>query len=80
MTEFPIDSGRVFDLEQPRTRDMPVLPPHQPGFDYFLHRHHEDEYRPDQETGSRSGASGVVICMEHSGTHIDAICHQSDDL
>ena len=23
-------------------------------------------------------ASGVIVCMEHSGTHIDAICHQSD--
>jgi kynurenine formamidase len=71
---------QVFDLEQPRTEAMPIHPAHQPGYSYLLHRHHEDEYRIDEETGSRSGASGVVICMEHSGTHIDAICHQSDDL
>lgn len=77
MTEIPIDGGRVFDLEQPRTRDMPVLPPHQPGFDYFLHRHHEDEY---ERTRPRTSASGLIVCTEHSGTHIDAICHQADDL
>jgi kynurenine formamidase len=28
--------------------------------------------------GVRSSASGVIVCMEHSGTHIDAICHQAD--
>jgi kynurenine formamidase len=77
MAEIPIDGGRVFDLEQPRTRDMPVLPPHQPGFDYFLHRHHEDEY---ERTRPRTSASGLIVCTEHSGTHIDAICHQADDL
>lgn len=68
---------RVFDLEQPRTTDMPVFPPHQPGFNYFLHRHHEDEY---ERTRPRTSASGLIICTEHSGTHIDAICHQADDL
>jgi kynurenine formamidase len=74
------DRMRVFDLEQPRTEGMPIHPAHRPGYSYLLHRHHEDEYRRDDESGPRSGASGVVICMEHSGTHIDAICHQSDDL
>jgi Putative cyclase len=28
----------------------------------------------------RTSASGVIICMEHTGTHIDAICHQADGL
>lgn len=77
------DSGRtlkVFDLEQPRTESMPIPSPHRPpGFSYLLHRHHEDLYRPE-ETGSRTSAAGVITCAEHSGTHIDAICHQADDL
>jgi kynurenine formamidase len=68
---------RVFDLEQPRTADMPVHPSHRPGYFYALHARHEDGYHPD-ETGPRSGASGVIVCKEHSGTHIDALSHQSD--
>lgn len=69
----------IFDLEQPRTEDMPVFPAHRPGYSYLLHRHHEDEYHPE-ELGPRTSASGVIVCMEHTGTHIDAICHQSEDL
>ena len=58
---------------------MPTYPAHRPGYSYFLHRHHEDEYRPE-ELGERTSASGMVFTMEHSGTHIDAVCHQSDGL
>ncbi len=77
---LPDVGGRVFDLEQPRTAGMPIHPAHkQAGYSYLLHRHHEDEYRPD-EAGPRTGAAGVIICGEHSGTHIDALCHQSDAL
>lgn len=70
---------RVFDLEQPRTPGMPIHPSHQPGYSYFLHRHHQDEYRPPQ-TGARTSASGLMVTVEHSGTHIDALCHQAEDL
>ncbi len=70
---------RAVDLEQPRIEGMPTYPAHRPGYSYFLHRHHEDEYRPE-ETGERTSASGIVFTMEHSGTHIDAVCHQSDGL
>jgi kynurenine formamidase len=71
---------RVFDLEQPRTMGMPIHPAHrQAGYSYLLHRHHEDEYRPE-EAGPRTGAAGIIICGEHTGTHIDALCHQSDAL
>lgn len=71
--------ARVFDLEQPRTVDMPVHESHRPGYLYALHRRHEDGYRPD--AGSpRSGASGLIVCKEHSGTHIDALSHQADAL
>src|SRR5918998_848254 len=70
----------VFDLEQPRTAGMPIHPAHkQAGYSYLLHRHHEDEYRPE-ESGPRTGAAGVLICGEHTGTHIDALCHQADAL
>ncbi len=80
MAEGGIGGGRVYDLEQPRTEGMPVHPAHkQAGYSYLLHRHHEDEYRPE-EHGPRAGAAGVIICGEHTGTHIDALCHQSDAL
>ena len=71
--------ARVFDLEQPRFAGMPVHPAHRPGYFYGLHRRHRDSYRPEQH-GPRSGASGVVTMAEHSGTHIDALCHQACDL
>lgn len=75
-----IGGARVFDLEQPRTEKMPIHPAHkQAGYSYLLHRHHEDEYRPE-ETGPRTGAAGIIICGEHTGTHIDALCHQADAL
>ena len=72
--------ARVFDLEQPRTEKMPIHPAHrQAGYSYLLHRHHEDEYRPE-EAGPRTGAAGILILGEHTGTHIDALCHQADAL
>lgn len=67
----------VFDLEQPRTVDMPMHPAHRPGYSYQLHRRHQDTYGED---GPRAGASGLVVMKEHAGTHIDALCHQSEHL
>jgi kynurenine formamidase len=69
-------SARVYDLEQPRFAGMPIHPTHKPGYFYALHRRHRDTYRPE-EHGPRSGASGVLTMMEHTGTHIDALCHQA---
>jgi len=71
--------ARVFDLEQPRFAGMPVHPAHKPGYFYGLHRRHRDSYKPEK-FGPRSGSSGVLTMMEHSGTHIDALCHQASDL
>jgi kynurenine formamidase len=82
MTPSWIDSllsARVYDLEQPRFRGMPIHPAHQPGYFYALHRRHRDTYRPE-EYGPRSSASGTLTMMEHSGTHIDALCHQANGL
>jgi kynurenine formamidase len=56
---------------------MPILPPQTPGYNYFLHRRHEDEYG---DTGPRTTASGLIVSPDHCGTHIDAPCHQADDL
>src|SRR5262249_52075918 len=69
-------SSRVFDLEQPRFAGMPIHPTHKPGYFYALHRRHRDTPQPAVH-GPRSGASGVLTMMEHSGTHIDALCHQA---
>jgi kynurenine formamidase len=72
-------AARVYDLEQPRFRGMPIHPTHQPGYFYALHRRHRDTYHP-ADHGPRSGASGILTMMEHSGTHIDALCHQAHGL
>ncbi len=74
-----VSSRRVYDLEQPRTAGMPVHPAHRPGYFYQLHRRHHDTYDP-KSGGSRSAASGMIVMMEHTGTHIDALSHQAADL
>jgi kynurenine formamidase len=70
-----LGSVRVFDLEQLRYAGAPSHPAHTPGFNYFLHRHHA---RGAPE--ARTGASGIVVMPEHSGTHIDALAHQAENL
>jgi kynurenine formamidase len=70
-----LGSARLFDLEQLRYHGAPSHPAHVPGFNYFLHRHHA---RGAPE--SRTSASGLVVMPEHSGTHIDALSHQAEDL
>ncbi len=70
-----LGSARVFDLEQPRFAGAPNHPAHAPGFNYFLHRHHA---RGAPE--ARTSASGLVVMPEHSGTHIDALSHQAENM
>lgn len=74
-----LQSARVYDLEQPRFAGMPIHPSHRPGYLYVLHRRHRDTYQPEAH-GPRSGASGTLVLMEHSGTHLDALCHQACNL
>jgi kynurenine formamidase len=64
----------IYDLEQPRYFGAPIHPSHAPGYFYTLHRHHE---RNAAEI--RTSASGFMYTAEHSGTHIDALCHQAED-
>src|SRR5262249_28248598 len=71
-----LQAAKVYDLEQPRFFGMPIHPVHEPGYFYVLHRRHRDGYQPVRH-GPRTGASGVLTMMEHSGTHIDALCHQA---
>ena len=70
-----LGAARIFDLEQPRYAGAPTHPAHAPGFNYFLHRHHA---RGAPE--ARTSASGIVVMPEHSGTHIDALAHQAENL
>jgi kynurenine formamidase len=74
-----IQAARVYDLEQPRFAGMPIHPSHRPGYFYALHRRHRDTFAPQQH-GPRSSASGTLTMMEHTGTHIDALCHQAHEL
>lgn len=71
---------RVFDLEQPRFASMPVFDAHKPGYDYFLYRRHSDTLKHQPGNLRRSSSSGIMTMMEHSGTHVDALCHQAEDL
>jgi kynurenine formamidase len=68
-------SCRVFELEHRRYVGAPIFPAHWPGFVYTLHRHHE-------LLGERvrTSASGTITMQEHSGTHIDALCHQAVEM
>src|SRR3712207_832764 len=69
------NQATLYDLEQPRYAGAPIFAAHRPGFVYTLHRRHE------AGTGeARTSASGLIITAEHSGTHIDALCHQALDL
>jgi kynurenine formamidase len=72
-----LGAARIFDLEQPRHAGMPIHPAHAPGFNYFLHRQHG---RGVPEPPPRTSASGVLVMPEHTGTHIDALSHQAENL
>lgn len=64
--------ARAYDLEQPRHAGAPVWPAHEPGVLLSLHRRHERD-APER----RTSASALLVMTEHSGTHIDALCHQA---
>ena len=64
--------ARAYDLEQPRFAGAPVWPAHEPGVILNLHRRHEAD-APE----SRTSASAMLVMTEHSGTHMDALCHQA---
>jgi kynurenine formamidase len=67
--------ARVYDLEQPRYAGAPVFPSHEPGVLLHLHRRHERGLGE-----ARTSASALLLMAEHSGTHVDALCHQAEDM
>ncbi len=74
-----LEQAKIYDLEQPRYAGMPSFPTLTPAYQFTLHRRHADTRNPSQH-GPRSGASGAITSTEHTGTHVDAICHQADEL
>lgn len=70
-----VEGCTVFELEHPRYIGAPIYSAHWPGFVYTLHRRHER-----LGDGVRTSASGTITMQEHSGTHIDALCHQAVEL
>lgn len=70
-----LSGARVYDLEQPRYQGAPTHPAHEPGFVLALHRRHEA--LPEEP---RTSASALLTMAEHSGTHIDALCHQASEM
>ena len=67
--------ARAYDLEQPRYAGAPVWPAHEPGVLLKLHRRHEAGLGE-----ARTSASALLVMAEHSGTHIDALCHQAENM
>lgn len=65
---------RVYDLAQPMQVGMPQSPNH-PRFHLSLARRHGDHVR---HCGG-SSANEVIFTGGHVGTHIDALCHVSQD-
>ena len=80
MASDPDGSTRVLDFVQPRTAEMPIhSAPQQAGYSYLLHPDTKTSIGPKKLVRD-TGAAGVILCGEHTGTHIDALCHQSNAL
>jgi len=66
--------ARVIDLEQPRFQGMPMFPANNPNYAFMLHRRHEEGLE------SRTSAAGMILTADHAGTHVDALCHQAENM
>ncbi len=69
-----IRGARVYDLSQPYFPGMPHYPTHPP-FLYGLTKRHGDFVNP----GGSSSAADAIALGAHVGTHMDALCHFSQD-
>jgi kynurenine formamidase len=69
-----LSDARVIDLEQPRFAGMPMFPANAPNYTFMLHRRHE------RGLESRTSAAGMILTADHAGTHVDALCHQAEDM
>ncbi|MEM0443946.1 MAG: cyclase family protein [Candidatus Caldarchaeum sp.] len=69
--------AKVYDLSQTFQAGIPIFPLLRTGFSYLVYRRHSDA---NPETmGPRSAASGLIVMSDHSGTHVDARCHQASN-
>ena len=69
-----LTGARVVDLEQPRFAGMPMFPANAPNYAFMLHRRHEHGLE------SRTSAAGMIMTADHAGTHVDALCHQAENM
>jgi kynurenine formamidase len=69
-----VAGARVIDLEQPRFAGMPMFPANAPNYTFMLHRRHEEGLE------SRTSAAGMILTADHAGTHVDALCHQAENM
>lgn len=69
-----LGNARVVDLEQPRFTGMPMFPANNPNYTFMLHRRHEEGLE------SRTSAAGMIMTADHAGTHVDALCHQAENM
>ena len=69
-----LENARVVDLEQPRFTGMPMFPANNPNYTFMLHRRHEEGLE------SRTSAAGMIMTADHAGTHVDALCHQAENM
>lgn len=69
-----VTSGRLFELGREFHDGMPHYPTH-PDFEVSLFRRHGDRVRGD----GASSASCHLSLGGHTGTHIDALCHVSQN-
>lgn len=67
-------AARPIELSHVLESTMPVSPNH-PGFRLALLRRHGDVVRPD----GGSAANEMMMLGGHSGTHLDALCHVSQE-
>ena len=67
-------NARIYDLAQGFEVGMPQSPNH-PAFHMALVRRHGDVVRVD----GASAANEMIVTGGHVGTHIDALCHVSQD-
>jgi kynurenine formamidase len=74
-----MSESKIYDLEFQRYMGMPERPGQGIPYVYTLNRYHETE-RNSEGADPRTSAAGFVFHRDHSGTHIDALCHQADDM
>ncbi len=68
-----IEKSKIYDLGQSFSDKMPILDPRNARYFYGLYRHHTNTTAP------LYFSSGLISLSDHIGTHIDALCHVSQD-